>query len=102
MTLRAALFAVLLVASSRSTVLAASCSGTPQAPACSATPQPPADLGIDLSAQDRCDPLVPARCLLPFPSDYFTVADHSTKTKRRVHFVEEALPANTSGSHLEG
>src|SRR3954469_3155009 len=68
---------------------------------CSAPPKSPADLGIDVSAEDRCDPLVPARCLLPFPSDYFTVADRTTKTKRRVHFVEAALPANASGSHLD-
>ena len=29
----------------------------------------PATLGIDLSRQAECDPLVPEKCLLPFPND---------------------------------
>ena len=40
-----------------------------------ANPQDPAALGIDLSQQASCDPLVPEQCMLPFPNDYFTVAD---------------------------
>jgi len=64
------------------------------------TPQAPADLGIDLSTQDRCDPLVPEQCLLPFPNDYFTVRDR-TRTGRRVAFVAESLPANVGGTHLD-
>ena len=31
-----------------------------------ATPRDPADLGIDLSQQAFCDPLVPEQCMLPF------------------------------------
>jgi hypothetical protein len=64
-------------------------------------PRSPTDLGIDLSQQDRCDPLVPEQCLLPFPSDHFTVRDRATKTGRRVQFVREALPANIAGTHLD-
>jgi hypothetical protein len=64
-------------------------------------PRPPAELGIDLSQQDRCDPLVPEQCLLPFPSDHFTVRDRATKTGRRIAFVREALPANVEGTHLD-
>ena len=52
---------------------------------------------IDLSDEDRCDPLVPARCLLPFPNDHFTVTDPASPTKRRVAFSAASLPANAAG-----
>ena len=61
----------------------------------------PAMLGIDLSQQGECDPLVPERCLLPFPNDYFTVPDGATHTRRRVHFEPDALPKNTAGTPLD-
>lgn len=64
-------------------------------------PQTPAALGIDLSQQSQCDPLVPEQCLLPFPNDYFTVADQTTRTRRRVNFVADALPKNNHGTPLE-
>ena len=62
---------------------------------------PPADLGIDLTDQAHCDPLVPERCLLPLPNDYFTVADPGTKTRRRVAFTVEGLPKNIHGTPLD-
>ncbi|SFN16635.1 hypothetical protein SAMN04489713_101493 [Actinomadura madurae] len=34
---------------------------------------------------DGCDPIDPAACLLPFPNDWYTVADGATSTGRRVH-----------------
>ncbi|MFC5752614.1 hypothetical protein [Actinomadura rugatobispora] len=34
---------------------------------------------------DGCDPIDPAACLLPFPSDWYTVRDGSTATGRRVN-----------------
>jgi len=61
----------------------------------------PADLGIDLSEQAHCDPLVPERCMLPFPNDYFTVADDTSRTGRRVHFTPEGLPKNKRGVPLD-
>jgi hypothetical protein len=61
----------------------------------------PAALGIDLSRQASCDPLVAEQCLLPFPDDYFTVADRSSRTGRRVHFLSDGLPTNTAGTPLE-
>ncbi|HEX9775621.1 MAG TPA: hypothetical protein VGB83_08570 [Actinomycetota bacterium] len=39
-----------------------------------------------------CDPLDPAYCMLPFPSDFFTVADPGTPTGRRVHIDPLAPP----------
>lgn len=44
-------------------------------------PAPAASAGTG----DGCDPIDPAACLLPFPSDWYTVADGSTATGRRVH-----------------
>ena len=70
------------------------------APPCSA-PQAPADLGIDLSLQAQCDPLVPEHCLMPFPNDYFTSRDGRTRTRRRVAFVPDALPKNLAGTPLD-
>jgi hypothetical protein len=40
-------------------------------------------------------------CMLPFPDDYYTVADPSSATGRRVDFKTEAMPANGSGQHIE-
>jgi hypothetical protein len=90
MSLRlSSLLALILLLGGRG--LAATCS----------SPQDPAALGIDLSQQSRCDPLVPERCLLPFPSDYFTVADAGTRSGRRVQFLPESLPVNVGGTPLE-
>ena len=41
-----------------------------------------------------CDPIDPALCLLPFPNDFFTVADSTTATGRRVNFLPTAMPRN--------
>lgn len=49
----------------------------------------------------RCDPLDPRACLLPFPSDRFTVADPSTPTGRRVAFAPESMPANADGVRID-
>lgn len=43
---------------------------------------------------DGCDPIDPAACLLPFPNDWYTVADGGTPTGRRVRLrttIENAL-----------
>lgn len=41
-----------------------------------------------------CDPIDPALCLLPFPNDFFTVADPTTATGRRVNLSPTAMPRN--------
>jgi hypothetical protein len=64
-------------------------------------PQDPVALGIDLSQQAHCDPLVPERCMLPLPNDYFTELDFNSKTRRRVHFTPEGLPKNLAGTPLD-
>jgi hypothetical protein len=38
---------------------------------------------------------------VPFPNDLYTVADRSTPTGRRVHFVQAAMPANAKGVRID-
>lgn len=79
-------------------LVSASCSdsGAPGAP-----PVTPESLGIDAATADRCDVLAPERCLLPFPNDFFTVADATSPTGRRVALDRESMPANSAGIHIE-
>jgi len=44
-----------------------------------------------------CDPLTPSYCAFPYPNDYYTVADPSTATGRRLALPEEIMPPNTGG-----
>ncbi len=44
-----------------------------------------------------CDFLDPAKCLYPFPNDYFTVRDRSTDTGRSVDLTPDAMPRNAAG-----
>jgi hypothetical protein len=63
------------------------------------TPARPLHLTVD--APDRCDPIDPRACLLPFPNDHFTVADPSRPTGRLVHFAAASMPANAAGTHID-
>ena len=40
-------------------------------------------------------------CMLPFPDDYYTVADPNSPTGRRINFKTEATPTNVLGAHVE-
>jgi hypothetical protein len=42
-----------------------------------------------------------AACMVPFPDDYYTVADPSSPTGRRVDFRAEGMPANEAAVHIE-
>jgi hypothetical protein len=52
-----------------------------------------AQLSAQIAAAPDCDPLDTASCLLPFPSDHFTVSDASTATHRRIDFPNGLLPS---------
>src|SRR5262245_457901 len=67
----------------------------------STSPRSPAELGIDLANADRCDPIVPNRCLLPLPNDFYTSEDPTSPTGKRIHFVAESLPANAQAKHID-
>ncbi|HET8659103.1 MAG TPA: hypothetical protein VFM55_08915 [Micromonosporaceae bacterium] len=47
-----------------------------------------------------CDPVDASACLLPFPSDYYTVADASRATGLRVSLNRAAMPENTLGTNI--
>ena len=47
-----------------------------------------------VDAHGACDFLDPAKCLYPFPIDYFTLRDRSTDTGRRVQFSPDSMPRN--------
>lgn len=57
--------------------------------------------GVDVSLANRCEFLGQSRCMLPFPNDYFTEADASSATGRRVHFDAQSLPVNNNGVHVD-
>jgi hypothetical protein len=58
---------------------------------------------IDMSNAANCDfiaePGNPV-CMLPFPDDYYTSADPSSPTGRRIDFKTEGMPANVFGNHI--
>ena len=47
-----------------------------------------------------CDPLDGAACLLPWPNDYFTRADSSTDTGRRLDLKAGSTPATLGGKPM--
>jgi len=49
----------------------------------------------------HCDPFDPSLCMQPFPNDYFTVADGSTPTGRRLDFHADAMPQNKNGVPID-
>ena len=67
-------------------------------PAALATPSPiPTVTSKVPGVRDAvCDPIDAAHCMLPFPNDFFTVADPSTATGRRVDISPLATPTNVA------
>ena len=61
------------------------------------------DVAVDRAATTlgACDPIDPARCLLPWPNDFFTVADPSTGTGRRLDLSPLAMPRNVAGIPID-
>ncbi len=74
------------------------------APARSGSRSAPAETLPLIEIKEGCDfiaePENPA-CMLPFPDDYYTVADPSSATGRKVDFKSEAMPANDEHEHIE-
>ena len=49
----------------------------------------------------RCDPIAPARCLFPWPNDYFTKRSRATPTGRRLHLTRAEMPRNAGGVPID-
>jgi hypothetical protein len=60
-------------------------------------------VGVDLSAADRCDFVMPAgeECLFPYPNDYFTRRDSSTDTGLRLNLQQASTPQNQDEKHID-
>lgn len=100
-----------LVVVTAAVMVVSSCSGdhaerrsaTRTSVALPAASRPPVDLsslGVDPTTQERCETLAEG-CLLPWPSDHFTVADSSTPTGRRLAIDPASTPANSAGVHID-
>ncbi len=63
---------------------------------CGSKPTPPVE-----PKKSTCDPLDPAICLQPFPSNYYTRSDPSTPTGLRLDFPLEGMPANKAGVKVD-
>ena len=48
-----------------------------------------------------CDPIDPGACLFPFPNDYFTKADPTTATGRRLALSPLSMPRNAAGKPMD-
>src|SRR3954452_6393397 len=57
--------------------------------------------GVDPTNPQGCDALDPAQCMLPYPNDWFTKADASSATGRRLDLSVLAMPRNAAGKPIE-
>ena len=91
----------------------AACGGSSDAPVPGPTPVPAPtpvqtpsdglDGSIELSVEnpDRCDPLDPRHCLLPWPSDALTASDAGTDTGIRLAIERASMIRNAEGVRVE-
>lgn len=62
---------------------------------------PPEIISIDDSNAEVCELLDTASCLLPFPSNFFTIESDTTDNGLLINFSSEAMPVNASGTVLD-
>src|SRR5439155_3643282 len=58
----------------------------------------------ELPTEPKCEFIASpgsTECMLPFPDDYYTKADATSPTGRRIDFRELAMPRNASGAPIE-
>jgi hypothetical protein len=87
------IFAALAVGLGVASPTAASTSAPASASTSAPAPSPAEPAG--------CDPIDPRLCLLPFPSNQFTVADAATPTGRRIALPAEGAPVNADGVAMD-
>ena len=69
-------------------------------PVVAAPPEIITEIESAIANAPACDPIAPDLCLLPFPSNFYTVAD-DTPTGLRVSFPVEAMPVNSEGVAID-
>src|SRR5437660_10164505 len=63
-----------------------------------------ATAAAELPTEPKCEFIASpgsSKCMLPFPDDYYTKADPTSPTGRRIDFRELAMPQNASGTPIE-
>src|SRR2546430_13645752 len=58
----------------------------------------------ELPTEPKCEFIASpgsSKCMLPFPDDYYTKADPTSPTGRRIDFRERAMPTNAAGAPIE-
>jgi hypothetical protein len=106
MSVRRALFrVVLLVAAVGSAAVAltapASASAGAARPGVESAVAVPVSSAAPAGQAHGCDPIGVANCLIPFPDDYYAVADRSSRTGERVAFSTAMMPASKAGVHID-
>src|SRR5438270_1238916 len=64
----------------------------------------PASGAAELPSEPKCEFIASpgsSKCMLPFPDDYYTTADPTSPTGRRIDFRELAMPTNAGGAPIE-
>lgn len=71
----------------------------------SSVPPPAGNIDLqvlpDVLTADRCDFFDNHYCLFPWPNDYFTTADSTTDTRRRVNLNILSMPKNIAGKPID-
>jgi hypothetical protein len=57
--------------------------------------------GLSPTNPAGCDPIDPAQCMLPYPNDWFTKPDATSRTGRRLDLTLLGMPRNTAGKPIE-
>ena len=63
-----------------------------------------ASAAAELPIEPKCEFIAgpgSSQCMLPFPDDYYTKADPTSPTGRRIDFRELATPTNATSQHIE-
>src|SRR5437660_4963916 len=63
-----------------------------------------ATAAAELPTEPKCEFIASpgsSKCMLPFPDDYYTKADPTSPTGRRIDFRELAMPTNAGGVPIE-
>ena len=63
-----------------------------------------ATAAAELPTEPKCEFIASpgsSECMLPFPDDYYTKADPTSPTGRRIDFRELATPTNAASQHIE-
>jgi len=82
------------------TTVAATTAAPTTAPPPTTTSEFAGTVQLTVDNPDRCE-FIGENCMLPFPSDFMTVADSSTPTGRRVNISPESMPANSDGVRVD-